>query len=442
MDKDGHLEAKLQGLFNLAVLQTLPAMSDQSLRGLVNMDLGIGGSLEKWELNGGITFSDGRYENIEQGVLLDQVQGKVNAEGRILKLAHLTATDGGTGTISLNGQTHVDPPFNTEIALTLKQATLLRQENLTVTAGGNLDLKGNKDRMDLTGEITLEQTEIAIPKRFPPNVTVIPVTIINDPAAEASEKSKSKKGGTLIQMDLGVNIPDKCFVRGRGLDVEFKGRLTVQGPADNPVVRGTLNVVRGTFLCLSRTFKVTSGQIAFDGATPPVPFLNINTRVNAGEITAQVDVTGPADAFKLKLSSQPPLPQSEIMAQILFGQSVAKLNTFQALQMAYSVNELAGGYGPDIMGKTRGFLGLDRLDFSGGDGNEKSNSDSDDSSNGPSVTLGKYVSDRVYVGVEQDLTDNKQDVIVEVNITPNFTVESKAGTKSGAGLGFNWNYDY
>ena len=130
------------------------------------------------------------------------------------------------------------------------------------------------------------------------------------------------------------------------------------------------------------------------------------------------------------------------MAQILFGQSVAKLNTFQALQLAYSVNELAGGYGPDIIGKTRGFLGLDRLDFSGGDENKKSNSSSDDSSNGPSVTLGKYVSDRVYVGVEQDLTDNKQDVIVDVNITPNFTVESKAGTKSGAGLGFNWNYDY
>ncbi|MCP4575419.1 MAG: hypothetical protein GY846_03930, partial [Deltaproteobacteria bacterium] len=364
------------------------------------------------------------------------------AEGRILKLAHLTATDGGTGTIALNGRTDVDPPFQTEITVALKQATLLRQENLTVTAGGNLNLKGNKDRMDLTGEINLERTEFTIPKRFPPSVTVIPVTIINDPAAEASEKSNAKKGGTLIQLDLGVNIPDKCFVRGRGLDVEFKGRLTVQGPAQNPVVRGSLNVVRGTFLCLSRTFKVISGQIAFDGATPPVPFLNINTQVNAGEITAQVDISGPADAFKLKLSSQPPLPQDEIMAQILFGQSVAKLNTFQALQLAYSVNELAGGYGPDIIGKTRGFLGLDRLDFSGGDENGKSNSDGSDNSNGPSVTVGKYVSDRVYVGVEQDLTDNKQDVIVDVNITPNFTVESKAGTKSGAGLGFNWNYDY
>ncbi|MCD6293367.1 MAG: translocation/assembly module TamB domain-containing protein [Deltaproteobacteria bacterium] len=442
MDKNGRLEATLQGVLNLAVLQTLPAMDNQSLRGLVNVDMGIGGSLEKWELNGGVTLEKGRYENVEQGVLLDQIQVKMSAEGRILRLAHLTATDGGTGTISLNGRTHVDPPFRTEIALILKQATLLRQEDLTVTAGGNLDLKGNKERMDLTGEINLDRMEFNIPKRFPPDVTVIPVTIINDPTAEASEKSKSNKGETLIQMDMGVNIPDKCFVRGRGLDVEFKGRLTIRGPADNPVVRGTLNVVRGTFLCLSRTFKVISGQIAFDGATPPVPFLNINTQVNAGEITAQVDVSGPADAFKLKLSSQPSLPQDEIMAQILFGQSVAKLNTFQALQLAYSVNELAGGYGPDVMGKTRSFLGLDRLNFNGGDENGKNNGDDSDNSPGPSVSMGKYVTDRVYVGIEQDITDAKQDVVVEVNITPNFTVESKTGTRSGAGLGFNWNYDY
>jgi len=442
VNKTGKLEGKLQGKFNLAILQTLPAMTDQSLRGRVDVDMGVGGSLEKWDLNGGVTISDGRYENVEQGVLLDRIQGRLSAEGRVLKLTQLTGTDGGSGTIALRGRTEVDSPFQTEIALTMKQVTLLRKETLTVTVGGNLDVKGNKDRMDLTGEINLNRTEITIPKRFPPDVTVIPVSTINDPAVASSEKPKPGEGRNMIQMDLGVNIPDKFFVRGRGLDAEFKGRLKVQGPADNPVVRGTLNVVRGTFQCLSRTFNIVNGQIAFDGATPPVPYLNINTRVNAGEITARVDVSGPADAFTLKLSSQPPLPQDEIMAQILFGQSVAKLNTFQALQLAYSVNELAGGYGPDVIGKTRNFLGLDRLGFSGGDGDGKSNSDGSDDSNGPSITLGKYVTDRVYVGVEQDLTNAKQDVIVEVNITPNVTVDSKAGTKSGAGIGISWSYDY
>jgi translocation and assembly module TamB len=441
LDKTGQLQGKLWGNFDLAVLKTLPAMSDQTLRGKIDIDLGVGGSVDKWALNGGVTIRNGHFENVEQGMLLERIEGRVDAEGKVLKLTNLSATDGGTGTISLTGQTEVNPPFSTDISLTLKEATLLRKETLSVTAGGDLNIKGNKSRMDLAGEIDLERTEIQIPKRFPPDVPVIPVTTINDPSAVEAEKSKAKEKPINIQMDLGVNIPHKFFVRGRGLDVEFKGKLKAKGPATNPVITGTLNVVRGTFLCFSRTFKVTSGQIAFDGSAPPVPFLNINTEVNAGEILAKLDISGPADAFKLKVSSQPTLPQDEILAQILFGQSVAKLNTFQALQLAYSVNELAGGYGPDVLGKTRSFLGLDRIGFSGGEDSGSSSKD-DENSTGPSVTLGKYVTDRVYVGVEQDLTDAKQDVIVEIDITPNFTVESKAGSRSGAGVGFNWNYDY
>ena len=425
------------------VLDALPAMANQQLRGLIELHLGAEGTFEKWELNGGLTLTDGRYENVEQGILLDRMEARMDAKGQTLVLSKLNATDGDQGSISLTGKADVTPPFSMAFALAMNRAKLLRKETLSVTAGGNLDVKGNKERVDLTGEIDLDRTEITIPKRFPPGITVIPVKVINDPGAKTASTSESGGQPAMIQLNLGVNIPERFFVRGRGLDAEFKGRLTVQGPAHNPVVRGSLNVIRGTFLCLSRTFKIVSGQIAFDGSTPPVPFLNIDTEVNAGEITAKVDVSGPADDFKLELSSQPPLPQDEIMAQILFGQSVAKLNTFQALQLAYSVNELAGGYGPDIIGKTRGFLGLDRLSFSGGDeGNNSKSSNGEENSNGPSVTLGKYVSDRVYVGVEQDLTDAKQDVIVDVNITPNFTVESKAGTKSGAGLGFNWNYDY
>jgi len=264
---------------------------------------------------------------------------------------------------------------------------------------------------------------------------VIPVTEINLPPGVSSVEPPPPSGPKFLSLDLSLNIPARFFVRGRGLDVEFKGQLTIKGRGDRPVIRGTLDVVRGTFQFLARTFHVTSGQIAFDGATPPVPYLNITTQVFAGQIDAQVRVTGPADDFKVILTSQPPLPQDEIMANILFGQSVAKLNAFQAYQLAASLSQLSGGGIPDIAGETRKLLGIDRLSIDGGN-------DTNDPESGPTLSAGKYVTDRVYVGIEQDLTDAKQDVVVEVDITPSFSVESKAGTRSGAGLGFNWKYDY
>ena len=433
IDKSGELTGKLRGRLNLAVLQRLPAMIGQTLGGNVDVDIGVGGSLEKWDLNGGMTISEGHYENAEQGVILANISGRLEGKGRTLQLIRLTATDGSSGTVSLEGGVTTEAPFPANAGLTLKQATLLRKDIFTSTVSGRITIKGDMERMDLTGEILLDRTEVVIPRRFPPDVIVIPVKEINVPPGMPAQE-KPGAGVNSLHMDLVVRIPDRFFVRGRGLDCEFKGKLKVQGSAKNPTIRGTLHVVRGTFQFLSRTFNITSGQIAFDGATPPVPFLDITTEVNAGEIAAQVRITGPADAFKLTLTSQPPRPQDEIMAQILFGESVAKLNTFQALQLASSLSQIAGGYGPDVIGGTRNFLGLDRLGFSSGD--------VDDDDSGPSVEFGKYVSDKVYVGIEQDLTNAEQDVIVEVDITPSITVEGKAGTKSGAGIGINWNYDY
>lgn len=435
LDKKEALTGKLQGRLDLAALQGLSSMGSLTMEGLVDVDIGVEGSVENWSLNGGITISRGRYENVALGVILADINGRLNASGRNLRLTRLTATDGGTGTITLEGGITTETPFPVDADLSFKQATLLRKEILTSTASGKLDIKGNMKRLDLTGEITLDRTELTIPGKLPPDVVVIPVKEINLPPGMSAEGAQPRDGSKFLFMDLAVQIPARFFVRGRGLDAEFNGQLTAQGPADNPVIRGTLMVVRGTFQFLTRTFHITNGQIAFDGATPPVPFLNITTQVNAGQIDAQVRVTGPADAFRVTLTSQPPLPQDEIMANILFGRSVAKLNTFQAYQLAASISQLSGSDLPDLVGDTRKLLGVDRLSISGGDNGSGPNS-------GPTVSAGKYVSEGVYVGVDQNLTDAKQDVVVEVDITPNFSVESKAGTKSGAGIGFNWRYDY
>ena len=346
----------MKGRLDLIIFKSMPDMSGQDLEGLVEVDMGVKGTLADWALTGGVVLDQGRYENVEQGIILADIKGKITGEGKAVRLTELTATDGKSGVIRLEGGITVTPPFPMDANLLLDKATLLRKEEVTSTASGKLDLKGDMKRLDLKGEITLDKTELSIPDRLPPDVVVVPVTEINVPPGMKSG-SGPKKNSQPLFMDLTVQIPARFFVRGRGLDTEFKGRLTVKGPADNPVIRGNLDVVRGTFNFLDRKFNVTNGQIAFSGATPPVPFLNITTQVNAGEIDARVSISGPADAFTLTLSSQPPLPQDEIMANILFGRSVAKLNAFQALQIASSINQLAGGGMPDVVGKTRKLLG-------------------------------------------------------------------------------------
>jgi len=437
LDRNAEIRGQVQGRFDLRALQGLPGMGDHVLTGDIEVDMGVGGSAENWALKGGIGIHDARYENPDSGTILSDINGQVQADGRALRLMRMTATDGEKGTIALEGGIALAPPFPIDADLGFRQSTLLRKDIVTSTASGKLDLAGTPKRLDLKGKIILDRTELEIPRRLPPEVVVIPVKEINLPSGMDANQAGSSQEARGLSMDLSIHIPARFFVRGRGLDAEFKGELTARGPVDNPVIRGTLNVVRGTFQFLTRTFHITQGQIAFDGTAPPVPFLNITTQVSAGQIDAQVRVTGPTNDFNLTLTSQPPMPQDEIMANILFGQSVAKLNAFQAYQLAASISQLSGAGIPDVVGKTRGLLGVDRLTLSGGDPANISDRD-----RGPTVSAGKYVSEGIYVGIEQELTDAKQDVVIEADITPNLSVESRAGTRSGAGIGFNWKYDY
>src|SRR3546814_20236624 len=62
-------------------------------------------------------------------------------------------------------------------------------------------------------------------------------------------------------LDVVVEMPRRVFVRGRGLDSEWSGRLSVQGPASSPSVTGTLDLVRGELSVVGKPFTLKAGKV-------------------------------------------------------------------------------------------------------------------------------------------------------------------------------------
>ena len=58
------------------------------------------------------------------------------------------------------------------------------------------------------------------------------------------------------------------------------------------------------------------------------------------------------------------------------------------------------------------------------------------------VGAGSYVSERVYVGVEQGTGNQSGAVTVEVEVTDDITVDTSTGADSSANVGVNWRWDY
>jgi translocation and assembly module TamB len=182
----------------------------------------------------------------------------------------------------------------------------------------------------------------------------------------------------------------------------------------------------GSISVAGTTLTFSKGEVGFDGTSvtgkidPTLDFVADST---SQSVTATLTVGGYADAPKITLSSVPELPQDEVLAHLLFGESVKDLSTVQIAEIAAALAELSGvtGSGGDPLAAVRKGLGLDRLSVGGGTG----------SSNGATVEAGRYVARGVYVGAKQN-TSGGTAAEVQIDLTKRLKLTSQLATGGGS----------
>jgi translocation and assembly module TamB len=172
--------------------------------------------------------------------------------------------------------------------------------------------------------------------------------------------------------------------------------------------------------------------VKFIGGGEIDPELAFTALSEAEALTVQAAVSGTASAPSFTLSSDPPLPQDEILARLLFGSSAGSLTPVQAVQLAQTAATLSGRGGPvSVLDELRQGFGLDMLGVESGETVSAS-----------SLAVGKYLTDDVFVKMNQGLTPESRKIGVEVRVLPRVTVESDIGAESQGSVGVNWKLDY
>lgn|GEM_PF-2836106 len=424
------LNGKLSADMDLSHMVKWLHLDQQDLKGRLNTELQIAGSVEQPMINGEIVLQDGKYENALVGTILNDIQMETQISQNLLTLKTLQSSDGGQGRIKAQGNIRLfgQNTFPYDFSLSLEQARLLRRDDLTILLNGDLATQGDKNKGSLEGKIIVSEGEFFLPSGGGADIPELQVTELNQEETETSDNNKTQSGYPL-DMNLSIEVPDKFFVRGRGLESEWKGDFKISGNSAEPNLLGFLKVVRGHFNFLSHRFNFREGKIDFLGAIPPKPRLNFDMAAQGKEVLAIIKVSGSADKPNLKLESEPVLPQDEVLARLLFDKELSDISGFQALQLASAVRTLATG-GTSVMDDTRSSLGVDTLDFNG------------DEASGNSVKAGKYISEDVFVEVESGSASGSSKVRVEMDLTPRISVDSTVDEKSNTGFGVNWNYDY
>ena len=435
--RNAGLALKIKGGGRLENLMTIVPLGEDRVTGAFSVDVSIGGTLAAPKPDGRVAITGGHYANMALGTELDAIDLAVQGDGSRFRLDHLTATDGKNGKAQASGAVDLGvTPAKVDFSLGFTDLLVARGDNMTIAADGDLKLAGTLKDLVASGTLTVRNAELYIPDRLPASIVVLDVHEVGGPnkAEEPAEEPLAP-----VALKIALDAPGQIFVRGHGVTSEWRGHVDVGGTTAGAVLAGQLSVTNGSISLLGQNFNIDRGVIRFVGGQPIDPTLDVQASASATGVTAQVNVSGTARQPKIALTSTPTMPRDEILARVLFGSNVGSLTPSQGIQLAAAAATLAQG-GPGIMDKVRSTIGLDRLDLGSGGANPNG---TQGQAKGTTVTGGKYIANGVFVGVQQGLAGTSgSQAMVEVEITPNISVNSTFGSQSGSGFGAKYSVDY
>lgn len=419
-------------------LFSLAALPDQSLSGAIGVAADFSGRVQQPRLTGIIRANNLTYENEQYGTRLTNMRVRGSFTGDRLQVEQLTAR-AGNGTISGEGFVSLSSAqgFPIQLALNLDNARLAEGNDLAATATGQLSIINSATQPALiSGTIRLPETRYRIVRQGSAQVAKLTgvrrkpalgrARITGDPEPISGVPSNWR-------LDINVVADNQVYVSGMGLDSEWSADIRITGTSGNPRITGGIDLVRGTLGFAGRSFDLEEGRLRFNGGSATNPVINMRASGEAGDVTVNINVTGTGENPDIAFTSTPSLPQDEVMARILFGNSIGELTPIQAVQLAASLNSLRGGSGGlNPLGVLQSASGVDRLRILGAD---------EDTGRGTSLAVGQYISNDVYVEIITD-TRGFTATQIEISLSKALSVLSQVGSFGGSNVNVQYRKDY
>lgn len=435
------LDVRVAGTAPLAILN--PLLQDRSAQaaGQARVNATVRGSLAAPQFAGSVAVDGGTFfdpqSNLRlQGIALDMT---LNGEQAVLNRLHADVATGGS--LTAEGRIGLRRPFNSDVRMGINRVRYTDGEFVSTQLDGTLQLEGPLigGAGLLSGQIALGRTEISVAEGLGANAQKVlaqvtheatprPVQVTLDRARAGLPPDRTPESDRVgVRLDVRISAPNQIFVRGRGLDVELGGELRVQGRSNDIQPVGQFDMRRGRLVVLGQRIEFDEGRLQLIGNLDPQVYFVARTESDG--VTAIVTVQGRVTEPQITFSSEPPLPEDEVLARVLFGRTTQNLSAFQIAQLAAAAAELAGNGGPGILSELRGATGLDDLDII----------TQEDGST--AVRAGKYLSSNVYIDVQTD-TEGVSRAEINLDLGRNVKARGSVASDGNSTIGLFYEREY
>ena len=300
------------------VRQFVPAL--QRVDGNMALDVNVAGTIANPTFTGAadMTINAARFTNPTLPTVTN-FNARLAFDGDSLNFQQFRGELAG-GPFTVSGR--ITFPKLTEPNLNLQvraDAVLVaRNDDLTARTDANVSIVGPLKSAAVTGSVALTNS------KFLKNIDLIPIGVPGRPPP-APEPPAAEGELTLPEpladwtFDLAVTTKDPFLIRGNLANGGAIVDMRITGTGAEPIINGSVRLQNVEATLPFSRLEITQGFIYFNPDDPLNPGLDLQGVSLIRDYTVRVYVYGTVDAPEAVFTSEPPLPQEEIISLLATG---------------------------------------------------------------------------------------------------------------------------
>lgn len=303
----------VNGQINLRILSGFSP--DVFSSGIAVLAINVGGTYENQRVTGRASVNGASVSVLlgDQRIQLANLDGVILFNSSQAQIEKLNGTLGG-GKISATGGAQLSGFSVSQFLFNIhgEKVTLNYPQDFRSTVDADLELRGNQQVQFIRGNVQVIRTE------YTKDIDL--AELINQRPQTSIEEGGEFQFAQTAQFDkLHVEGRNALIMRNNLGDLVASVSLQLNGSVKDPIVEGRITATRGTLNFRNNPYELTRGLIYFPARRGADPILNIEGQsvIRGYRVTALLE--GPLTHPTTSVTSEPALPQADVVSLILTG---------------------------------------------------------------------------------------------------------------------------
>jgi translocation and assembly module TamB len=307
------LDLTAEGRVDLKLLNSF----DQNLTaaGFMTVKMNVGGTLSLPAPQGRLQIANASFAYAGLPTGLTETNGSLLFTRDHFRVETLTAHTGG-GILDFKGDaTTYNHQLNFDLTATGKDVRLRYPPGVSSTANTELHWAGTRSASTISGQIMI--TKLAVTPNFDfssyleRSRQITSITPANSPLYN-------------VKLDIQVQTSPELQMKTAVARLSGDANLRLRGSVAHPAVLGRADILEGEASFNGTKFRLERGDITFANPVTIEPILNLEASTHVRNYDLAITVTGTPDqpgGLRVSYRSEPPLPQSDIIALLALGRT-------------------------------------------------------------------------------------------------------------------------